>query len=314
MAMLFQDELYELVYSNAGYARLQSFGVVFGCDRVVIYVEPDNGNRQLVSANTARTHLLIEGEAVDWSLYAMEFRDHMPDELAAYQDQIGQRSDHTDHRKAIRERLKAVRDLFRFGRYKPNKDGKYNVLPPSANSGGDPAQTGSGGTGNSGGRGRGGKQGDIYSLFTEEGGEPADLINIPNEPSVQWITLEDGSRIAGDLEDRAAKYLPEQNLLLINGDFRAFTDMIVRWTKRYDHVPGAGGTVKHVVREWFQQQLMETVMSALALKQGGKWSMEEIKLLWDEAALTAAILPRYHIDVNIKRALGQKLGKLPIAA
>ncbi len=55
-------------------------------------------------------------------------------------------------------------------------------------------------------------------------------------------------------------------------------------------------------------------MSALALKQGGKWSMEEIKMLWSEESLTAAVLPRYHIDVNIKRALGQKLGKLPQAA
>ncbi len=36
MAMLFQDELYEMVHGNAGYARLQSFGVVFGCDREVV--------------------------------------------------------------------------------------------------------------------------------------------------------------------------------------------------------------------------------------------------------------------------------------
>ena len=41
VGMLYQDELYETVYGNAGYARLQSFGVVFGCDRVVVYVEPD---------------------------------------------------------------------------------------------------------------------------------------------------------------------------------------------------------------------------------------------------------------------------------
>ncbi len=42
--------------------------------------------------------------------------------------------------------------------------------------------------------------------------------------------------------------------------------------------------------------------------------MEEITQLWDEIALTAAILPRYHIDVVIKRTLGQKLGKFAIAA
>jgi hypothetical protein len=42
-------------------------------------------------------------------------------------------------------------------------------------------------------------------------------------PEVKWLTVTDGSRAPGDLEDRAAKYLAEQNLLLINGDFRAFT-------------------------------------------------------------------------------------------
>ena len=140
VGMLYQDELYETVYGNAGYARLQSFGVVFGCDRVVVYVEPDSDQEHRVSANTARTHLLINGGSVDWSLYAAAFRDQMPDELVQYQDEIGQRSDHTDHRKAIRERLKSVRELFRFGRYKPSKDGKYNVLPPGENTGGTSAE------------------------------------------------------------------------------------------------------------------------------------------------------------------------------
>ncbi|MGK5081540.1 hypothetical protein [Janthinobacterium sp. HLX7-2] len=54
--------------------------------------------------------------------------------------------------------------------------------------------------------------------------------------------------------------------------------------------------VEEVVHEWFQQQLVETVMSASALKQGGRWSSQEIEKLWDDTALTAAILPRYHVE------------------
>jgi hypothetical protein len=86
--------------------------------------------------------------------------------------------------------------------------------------------------------------------------------------------------------------------------------MIDRWADRYSHVPGCKGTVEEVAREWFEQQLIETVMSALALKQGGKWSMQELAQLWDEVALTAAVLPRYHIDMSIKRVLGQRLGRI----
>jgi hypothetical protein len=90
--------------------------------------------------------------------------------------------------------------------------------------------------------------------------------------------------------------------------------MIERWIDRYSNVSGCKGAIEEVAREWFEQQLIETVMSALALKQGGKWSMLELAELWDEAALTAAILPRYHIDMSIKRVLGQRLGRVAAAA
>ncbi len=82
VAALFQDELYELVYGPAGYARLQSFGVVFGGERVVLYIEPDGAGGQTVTANTARTQLLIDNELLDWPQYATEFRNLMPQEFA----------------------------------------------------------------------------------------------------------------------------------------------------------------------------------------------------------------------------------------
>ena len=315
VAALFQGELYELAYGPAGYARLQSFGVVFGGDRVVLYLEPDSQGDRLVSANTARTQLLIANEPLDWPAYATEFRALMPQELRDYQDDIGSAANQTDHRKAIRERLKSVRELFRFGRYRPKSGGAFKAVP-SENAGGSANETdekvkkeASSPSGP-----RGGSRGDIYSLFAEEVGDPAEVVDLPNEPQAKWLVLADGSRSAGDLEDRAARYLPDQHLLLINGDFRAFTDMIDRWTDRYSHVPGSKGAVEEVAREWFEQQLIETVMSALALKQGGKWSMQELAQLWDETALTAAVLPRYHIDMSIKRVLGQRLGRVAAAA
>ncbi|MGP1398077.1 MAG: hypothetical protein ACTS3R_21430 [Inquilinaceae bacterium] len=314
VAALFQEELYELVHGPAGYARLQAFGVVFGGDRVVLYVEPDHGSVQSVTANTARTHLLISNDSLDWPAYATEFRGHMPQELRDYQDEIGMGASHTDHRKAIRERLKTIRELFHFGRYRPKLGGKYSANP-GENAGGSPADTERAKSdASSSGGGRGGTKGDIYALFSDETGDPAELIDFPSEPRPVWISEEDGSRTSGDLDDRAARFLPDQNLLLINGDFRAFTDMIDRWTRKYDQIPGCRQTIQEVVREWFEQQLIETVMSAIALKQGGKWSMQELAKLWDETALTAAVLPRYHIDMNIKRVLGQKLGRLSAAA
>lgn len=311
VAALFQQEMYELVFGPAGYARLQSFGVVFGGERVVIYIEPNDKSDEVVTANTARTQLLIDNENLDWPRYATEFRTMMPQELRDYQDEIGSASNQTDHKKAIRERLKSIRELFHFGRYRPKVGGAFKIAGAD-NTGGQSSETEerakSEATAPSGSRTK--SRGDIYALFAEENGEDAELLNSSTDPEAKWVSTVDGSRSAGDLEDRAARYLPDQNLLLINGDFRAFTDMVDRWVDRYSAVPGCRSVVTDTTREWFEQQLIETIMSALALKQGGKWSMSELAKLWDETSLTAAVLPRYHIDMNIKRVLGQKLGRL----
>jgi hypothetical protein len=315
VAALYQNELYELVYGPAGYARLQSFGVVFGAERVVLYLEPTGSSMHLLSANTARTQLLLSNEQLEWSQYAAEFRDVMPQELRDYQDSIGV-SSNSDHQKAIRDRLKTISDLFRFGRYRPKPGGIHRAVS-SENTGGtdsDVEERARKEASKSSDK-RSQRRGDIYALFTDEQGVEADFINAPSSPDAVWVSVEDGTRSSTDgLDDRAARFLPDQNKLLINADFRAFTDMTDRWENRYSDVPGAHATVQDVVREWFEQQLIETVMSALALKTGGKWSMQELGELWNETALTAAVLPRYHIDLSIKRVLGQRLGKMKQAA
>ena len=185
----------------------------------------------------------------------------------------------------------------------------------TANSGGTSERTGDKReSGSGGGGGRGGKNGDIYALFASDTGQSAEEVNRSVEPSVKWITSEDGTRTQGDLEDRAARYHADQNLLLVNGDFRAFTDMIDRWVRLYEHIASSKGVVRDVVREWFEQQLVETVMSAHGLKANGRWSEHELGELLSESSLTAAILPRYHVNMNVKRTLGQRLGKLEKAA
>jgi hypothetical protein len=68
--------------------------------------------------------------------------------------------------------------------------------------------------------------------------------------------------------------------------------------------------ITSVVREWFEQALVETVLGAQSLKDSPQWDMTDIGRLWPEEALTAASLQRYHIDVNLRRTLGAKLGSL----
>jgi hypothetical protein len=312
VASLFNNELYEMALQRTGVARLQSFGVIFGYGRVVIYVEPLQDNAGSLTANTARTQLLIDGQPLPWSDWAAEFRENMPEAITRLMDQVAAGASNSENAISIRERLKQIRELFKFSRYRPASDGKHLIDEDDANAGGksDSKRNGGGGSRGSNGKGRSsGRAGDIYSLFAETGTTPADEIGGFADPKVTWVSIASGSRTKDILEDRAAQYVPYKNEILANADFRVFTDMIERW-KRFYSLPSAAPVVESSVKEWFEQQLIEAVLGAIALRKSGNWSEQEVEKLWTEEALTSAVLPRYHVDQNIKRALGQKLGSL----
>lgn len=312
-AALYQDELYEMVTGRGGTARLQNFGVIFGHQRVVIYVEPDP-DAQRLTANTARTHLLIDGTPLPWVEWAAEFRANMPDEIRVLMEEVTAGTAQSDHRQAIRERLKQIRELFRLSRYRPSPSGKSKVDPDSVVVGRSPVrekdEEGGGLGGSRRTNGAGGQAGNVYALFIADDGIPAEESIGTADPEVKWISAEDGTRTPGDLEDRAGRYLHEQNLLLINGDFRVFTDFVERWANRYGEIPGARETIRDTVREWFEQALVETVIGTRALRGSREWDLEDLKTSLSEQALTAAVMPRYHIEMAVKRALGARLGSL----
>lgn len=308
VAALYQDELYELTTGRSGLSRLQSFGVIFGTDRVVIYIEPAGTSARPVTANTARTQLLVGGESLDWGTRAAEFREQMPEELTALQEQISAQAPQKDHRKAILERLRQIQDLLRFKQYVPKESGKDAITPEESMPGGEPEFRGDTVEASSPTGKKGGRAGEVYALFARDGNTAADEVQSITEPHTRWVSVDDRTRSEGDMEDRAGKYLRDQNLLIINSDFRVFRDMIGRWESAYAPVAGASPVVKEVVHEWFEQQLIEAVMSAHALKQTGGWSVPELEELWDESALTAAVLPRWHIDQSVRRMLAHRLG------
>ena len=308
---LYQDELYDLTVGRSGVARLQSFGIIFGHNRVVLYVEPDTQALR-VEANTARTTLSVNGEPLPWDDWAAEFRDSLPSEVRALVEEVGAKSASSDHRQSIRERLKQIMELLRLSRYRPAKDGKDLIDPTSVVAGGVPREGDGGrieGGSNSSGS-RGGKAGSIYGLFLAADGIPGEEVAVKGEPDRKWVTVADGTRTPPDLEDRAGKFIAQQNLLLINGDFRVFTDMVRHWTDKYQGAPGSAEVVREIVREWFEQQLVEAILGAQALRDSREWSMSDLEHLWSPEALTAVVIPRYHINFAVGRALGARLGSL----
>jgi hypothetical protein len=312
LAALLKDELYETETSRAGVARLQQFGIIFGYNRVVIYVEPRPAKKEDLSTNTSRTQILVNGEPLPWADWAAEFRDRMPVELRQLIEEVAAGSTTKDHSDAIRERLKQISDLFRLSRYRPTPLGEFTIDEESTRRGGRPlVEELRRRIGKSRPSGRpGGRAGDVYAVFATDAGSPAARQKADPFPQWKWISSAEGTREAGYLEDRAAKYLPEQNLILINGDFRVFTDMVSRYTKMYADTPGARDTIEEAVRESFEQSLVETVMGVQSLEGAREWTVEDISRALSDEGLTAAVMPRYHIDFAIKRALGSKLGSL----
>jgi hypothetical protein len=127
-------------------------------------------------------------------------------------------------------------------------------------------------------------------------------------PEVTWVSVKDGSRVEGDMEDRAAKYLADQNHLLVNGDFRVFKDLIAHFMRNHKGIAGAEAVVTNAVRGWFAQALVEAVIGVQALRNSKEWVQDEIERALSEEALTACTMQRYHVHLAVKRELGAKFG------
>jgi len=314
MAALHKDELYELTAGRAGMAKLQQFGVLLGHRRVVIYVEPFPSDGRVLVTNTARTQLQINNEPLPWAEWATEFRERMPEEVQNLIAEYAAGSSSSDHSKSIRERLRNILDLYKVSRYRPTPDGTLSVDPDALTRGGKSKQrdgTNQGSTGRPGTKG--GAAGSLYSVFLKKEGTPGEEVKPEIFPKVTWISVKDKTREPGDLEDRAARFLSDQNVLLINADFRVFEDMIRKWRKEFGLSSAIDEIVTDAVRSWFEQSLVETVIGIQGLQNSQEWSGNQVEKALSEEALTAAVMPRYHVNNSVKRELSSKLGKIQVA-
>ena len=172
-AALYQNELYEMTTGRAGMSRLQQFGITFGYQRVVIYIEPTANPR--LTTNTARTSLLIGNEPLPWIEWAAEFRQKLPIEIRSFVESRAPEATSTDFIKSIRDRLKGIIDLYKVSRYRPVPDGSLKIDIDTMTRGGKPAVTGlTRATTDTPvvkeQRTPGGKDGNLYALFERTDG------------------------------------------------------------------------------------------------------------------------------------------------
>lgn len=182
--------------------------------------------------------------------------------------------------------------MFKISRYKPSDAGQHTIDDDKLMNVGNYSERGkvrrmkedgSGGTG-----------GNVYAVFEKPNGTPATKVDPDTFPAVKWVSVTDKTREPGDMEDRAAKYSQENNLLYINADFSVYNDMTAYLVDQYRSVIGMPDLMQDKVRGWFEQALVETVIGVQGLINRKEWSFSDIDKALSEEALTecdAALSP-----------------------
>lgn len=302
--LLWKNELFDVQTGNAGYHRLQQFGIFLGVDRVVLYLEPTQG---AVTTNTARTELIVDEGKPPWLDWADEFKARMPQEIREFIDNFDINVDRKNDDEAIREKIAAVMDLFQVPKYRRLKTGDTELddrdftQPPLPSGSGD----------GKGSNVNGGKK-NPRPFFSgpKLNGPIARKVSVYDLPRIIFKYRENGSRAEGEMEDMAATYVETKadKTLHINGDFRVFQALVDRYTKQYPHAAGVRQKVQEIVEKWVKLTLCEVIIGAKAL-QSEMWSAQVIEQTLTDRVLTMAVMPRVLVNQAVKREIYASLGK-----
>ena len=321
VGIVFQDEVYVQLTPPAARRILAGFGIVFGSDHVVIYIEP---RKTLdIRADTARSRVIINGEDVqeaNWfETWGAEFREQMPQPIKAKIDEIMAKTERDPEgktRERILERLKRIRDLLRPSRYRRDPNGNLRGIGKVVGGSSSPGD-GQKGTGSSGAGGhRGGRSSDDYLAdLVESGGELVTAVAVsPKEPLVKWVSKADGTREEDELDDLAAEIVGDTlngDIIKANRDFRGYRDLVTFFAREFN--PGGDAAIDRkiveYVEEWLESQLVEAVMTVRNLINGRTWTPADIDRALSPYALTTVMMARFHIVERVKRSLSSDVSR-----
>ena len=303
---IFQNEMYDIATMQSHRSRMQKFNLLYTYDRVAIFIEPDFS----VRSNTSRSRLLMEDESnLPWGNWSLDFSKNMPDVIKEMEAELFDKSIQ-DLDKEIKDRMRKWLRHTPLSRYQLDSEGEEEIDNPDLF------------INNSGGETNGEAEIKETKLLTPRNPysdyiEPKDKKAKKKEvkdpfPAVIWKTRENGTRQEGELEDRAAEYLPGNNVLNINGDFRIFKDLCTRLQSE----KGAGDisrekSIEYYVKKEYQFNLIEATMRTKLLNDNPHWSRAQVeeKCLSPEG-LTEAVMSNYHLHYMLHSNIGRWLSSI----
>jgi hypothetical protein len=322
VGIVFQDELYTVRTGAIARKLMALFGLLYGSDSIVIYVEPRESAGS-VHADTSRSRVLVNGLDADssdlWARWGDEFRQAMPHQISGFMERLlsfDTDSTREERRQRILERLQRIRDLLNPSRYRRSASG--SVLATSDVSGGSSEEIQRNSTPKS--RSRSGKPGgrlsdDYLAVLADELGEPAEPVTPRREPpEIVWISEGNRLRATGELEDRAGEIAGDPltgKVIHLNEDFRGFTDLFQFFVQEVnaegdDHLVQR---VRDVVKEWVETQALEVVLAVRSLEGNTFWPPDQLERALSAEALTTALMGRYFVIERVRRVLGSQIGK-----
>jgi hypothetical protein len=326
VGVVFQEEVYVHLTPPAARRILAGFGIVFGADHVVIYIEPKK--TMDIRADTARSRIIINGEDVqeaNWfETWGTEFKERMPSEIKAKIDEIMAKTERDPDGKArerILERLRRIRELLRPTRYRRDNGGKLQAVGQTSGGAGLSGDTQRSSSPGGGSGSRGGRSSDDYLAdLVDSGGEPVTSVVVSaKEPNVVWISRADRTREEGELEDLAAEIVGDTltgDLVKANRDFRGYRDLVGFFAREFNPGgdPAIARKIVDYVEEWLEGQLVESIMTTRNLVNGRTWTPADIDRALSSYALTTVMMARFHIVERVKRSLSSDLARPSKAA
>lgn len=299
----FQNEMYDVATMQAHRARMQKFNLLYTYDRVAIYIEP----HLKVRSNASRSLLLMEDESfLPWKIWAGEFARKMPEIIRELEAELFAKSvQNLDNE--IKERLRKWFESLPLSRFHQSEDGQEEIdyadlqmnLPGGPESESEEPLILEVST-----------PSNPYSDYIEPKEKKAERREVSDPtPDVIWKTTENGTRNDGELEDRAAEYLPSKDVLIINGDFRIYSDLLDQLKSE----KGAGDLAREKAIEYYVMReykftLLEATMRTKLLNDNPHWSRPEIedKCLSPEG-LTESVMSNYHLHYMLHQNIGRWL-------
>ncbi len=305
---LYQGEIYEMSpIGKASTAALQQLGIHFGSSKVVIYIEPTD--LSLLTANTARTHLLLGRDHLPWADWAAQFRSSLPKELDDHVKEHAPKVNDAKVAANIDKRLQSMAEFAPPSAYRRAKKTDHAALSDVGTTPIEAVRLRSEGTkAELAQKSSASSAAGAMELFAKGKGQLGRPVKAMIRANFKFVSVEDGSREPGDMEDRAGRYLEDQNLLLINADYRGIWDQFNPFLKIFSR-PDQRQVVIDYIREWYAQGLVEYISLTYAYSDSSRWTEDETRQMRSEVGITAGSLRRY-LDIQFhKKSLATKLGK-----